>query len=714
MSSTRLPRLALLARASVLAAAVAASTAFAQSATTTAPSDGTAAPSQGHAQESGPEIIVTGRVISGNADPISAPVVLTGEALTRNIKPQIGDMLKSLPGVSSSGFAPGVSRPILRGFDGPRVQVLIDGLGSLDASAVSADHAVSLDTLNVDRVEVLHGPRVLLYASDPAGGAVNALDKRIPRVVPEKGFSLDALGSYGTAANQVNGGVAANVKLADRFVAHVDASYFHSDNLDVGGYVLSPELRAETLTAADALAADGDTAGAQSLTSQANRKGSIANSGTKGWTAGAGLAFIDSGGDIGISVERVSTDYGIPPRPSADLDETSIALRQTRFDLRAGLNLDGFLKRLELRGAYGDYHHAEIEGGVAGTRFDSQAVSVRLQADQARHGIWSGSSGVQYSSASMDVSGDEKLLPDSQTEHFAAFTLQQLEVGQFDIEGALRYENTAIVATPNGGALLTRENRNFDQYSAVAGIAWHPLDTVTLSVNYLHGERAPSSEELFVDGAHDATQSYEIGNPNFNVEKSDGVEAGVRYNGGDLVGSVTAYGTNFSNFITAVPTGAILEDVPVYQYIQAPARFRGVEAEGALTFARLESGGSFKVDSGVDYTHAKLVNMGPVPRIPPLRVRGGLEFDSPVFDLRGEVEWNAKQDRVTENENPTSAFTLVNLSATWKPTGETGPLMLILSADNLLDVSGRLAASETRDFVPIAGRDVRITAKFTY
>ncbi|MGF7152845.1 TonB-dependent receptor [Novosphingobium gossypii] len=705
----RPPRIALLACAG-LVAIIAADPALAQ--TASASPEGTS----GHAQESGPEIIVTGRVISGNADPISAPVVLTGDALARNIRPQIGDMLKSLPGVTSSGFAPGVSRPILRGFDGPRVQVLLDGIGSLDASAVSADHAVSLDTLNVDRVEVLHGPRVLLYASDPAGGAVNALDKRIPRVVPDKAFTIDALGSYGTAAKDVNGGVAVNVKLADKWVAHLNGSYFHSDDLHVGGHVLSPELRAQTLAAADDLTADGDAEGAASLTAQASRKGKIANSGTEGWTYGGGVAFIDAGGDIGVSVQRDANDYGIPPRPSTDLGSTTISLRQTRYDLRAGLNLDGFLKRLEVRGAYGDYHHAEIEDGEIGSRFDSKSISVRLQADQARHGIWSGSSGVQYSASSMDITGDELLLPDTNTTRFAAFTLQQLEVGRFDLEAALRYENTQIRATPNGGALLTRQDRQFDQYSAVVGTAWHPTDTLTLSVNYLHGERAPSAEELFVNGAHDATQSFEIGNPDFRLEKSDGIEAGIRYNGGDFAGSITAYGTNFHNFIAAVPTGQIDADegLPIYQYLQANARFRGIEAEGAFTVARTETGGAFKVDGGVDYTHAKLVNLGPVPRIPPLRVRGGLEYDSPVFDLRGEVEWNARQDRVTENENPTDAFTLVNLSATWHPTGEKGPLTLILSANNLLDASGRLAASQTKDFVPIAERDMRLTARFTY
>ncbi|WP_395333344.1 TonB-dependent receptor [Novosphingobium sp. BL-8H] len=705
-------RIALLASAGALAtlAAIATpGTAFAETGAASAgaaPADA-ATDTSSHPQDSGPEIIVSGRVISGNADPISAPVVLTGESLTRDLKPQIGEMLSSLPGVSSTGFAPGVSRPVLRGFDGPRVQVLLDGIGSLDASSVSADHAVSLDTLNVERIEVLHGPRVLLYASDPSGGAVNAIDKRIPRAVPDKAFTVDALGSYGTAANMLNGGIATNVRLASRLVAHFEASYYHSDDLHVGGYVLSPELRAETLGQASDLADAGDAAGAATLTTQANQKGKIANSGTEGWTLGGGLAFIDDGGDIGVSVQRLANDYGIPPRPSTDPAATSISLRQTRIDLRAGLNLTGFLKRLEVRGAYGDYEHAEIEDGDIGTQFHNKAVEVRLQADQAKRGIWSGSTGVQYSSARLAISGDEALLPDNNTDRFAVFTLQQLEVGRFDLEGALRYENTQIRTIPSD------EHRNFDQYAAVAGVAWHATDTLTFSANYSHGERATSAEELFVDGLHDATQSYERGNPNFTVEKSNSVEAGLRYNGSAFVGSVTVFGTNFDNFITAVPTGEVIEDFPVYQYLQAPARFRGVEAEGALTFARWGDN-SLKADAGVDYTHAKLVNMGPVPRIPPLRTRGGLEFDAPAVTLRGEVEWNAKQDRVTENENPTSAFTLVNLSATWRPMGENGPVSLILAADNLFDVTGRLAASETRDFVPISGRDVRLTARFTY
>ncbi len=660
-----------------------------------------------HAEDSGQAIVVVGRLVGGNHDPIAAPAVLQGDALLRDTRPQIGQMLENLPGVSASGFAPGASRPVLRGFDGPRVQVLTDGLGSLDASSVSGDHAVSIDTLNVERVDVLHGPQVLLYASDPAGGAVNALDKRIPRRMPDGSFDLDLTGSYGTAADSVDVGGAVDVALAPRWVARLDASYNRAGDLAIGGYVLSPQLRAETLAEAAGLRQAGDLAGADTLAAQANARGKLPNSWAKQYTFGGGVAFIDDGGTLGVSVSRLASDYGIPPRPEVgDPDPVSIALRQTRVDLRAGLNLSGFLDRLEMRTAYGDYHHTELDDGVPATRFASKGIEARLEAVQARHGIWSGTTGIQYGARSLDIIGEERLLPDTRGTHFGVFTLQRIAFSNLDLELAGRYDRVGVRA-------LGEMDRQFSLWSGVAGLAWHPADRVTVSISYAHGERAPEGEELFIDGIHDATQSYERGNPTFTVERSNGIEGGVRFQSPGLVLALTAYLTDFSDFITSVPTGAEIEGYPVYQFIQAPARFRGIEAEASVTIAQWGSG-RLNLDGGVDYTHADLPGIGPVPRIPPLRVRGGLEFAAESFSLRGEVEWNARQNRVSANENPTDAFTLVNVSANWKPRGEGSPLTLVLSGDNLLNASGRRAASETRDFVPISGRDIRFTAKLSF
>lgn len=652
-------------------------------------------------------IVVTGRLISGDRDAIVAPVVINGEDLARRASAQIGSVLAHLPGVSTSGFAPGASRPVLRGFDGPRVQVLTDGLGSLDASSVSADHGVAIDTLNVEQIDVLHGPEVLLYAADPAGGAVNALDRRIPRRVPDKAINVSALGAYGTAADSVNLGGAVDVALAPRLAAHIDASYNHAGDVRIGGKVVSDPLRSSLAAEADDLTAAGDGEGAANLIAGIDARGRLANSWARGSTFGAGLAFIDAGGSLGVSVQRLTSDYGIPPRPSpATPDPVSLSLRQTRYDLRGSLDLGGFFERLEVRAAYGDYTHAEIEDGVAGTRFFNKAIESRLVLTQARHGIWRGESGVQYSTRNFRIVG-EPLLPNSVTERVAGFTRQQVSLGPVDLEGSLRGEHVSV--RPKG--LPGGENsRSFDLFAAGAGLAWHPLESVTVSLSATHGERAPTAEELYIDGLHDATQSYERGNPAFRIERSNTVEAGLRYHSDRFAGAFTAYATNFSNFIAPIPTGERSEGAPVYQYVQLPAKFRGLEAEGSWKALDWHDGRSLSVETAVDYVHATLTGSGPAPRIPPLRVRGGVAYESDRIGAGVEAIVHARQDRVTTYETQVASYTLLNANLTWRPLGKNGPLALILSGENLLDTVGRLATSETRDFVPIAGRDIRLTA----
>ncbi len=652
-------------------------------------------------------IVVTGRLISGDRDAIVAPVVIGGEDLARRAAAQIGDVLAHLPGVSTSGFAPGASRPVLRGFDGPRVQVLTDGLGSLDASSVSADHGVAIDTLNVEQIDVLHGPEVLLYAADPAGGAVNALDRRIPRRVPAKPIVVNALAAYGSAADAVNLGGAVDVALAPRLAAHFDASYNHAGDVRIGGNVVSDPLRARLRAEADDLAAAGDAEGAANLTAGLDARGRLPNSWARGSTFGAGLAFIDSGGSVGLSVQRLTSDYGIPPRPSSEAPElVSLSLRQTRYDLRTSVNLGGFFNRLEARVAYGDYTHAEISSGVAGTRFFNSAIESRFVLTQARHGGWRGESGLQYGTRNFRIVG-EPLLPNSVTERIAGFTRQQLSLGKVDLEGSLRGEHVSVKPKGLGAG---EAGRSFDLLAAGAGLAWHPLESVTLSLSATHGERAPTAEELYIDGLHDATQSYERGNPTFRIERSNTVEAGLRYHSDRIAGAFTAYATNFSNFIAPIPTGERIEGAPVYQYVQLPARFRGLEAEGSWKALAWDDGRALSLETAVDYVHAELTGQGPAPRIPPLRVRGGVTYESDRIGANLEAIVHARQDRVTTYETKVDGYTLLNANLTWRPMGKSGPLALILSGENLLDKVGRLATSETRDFVPIAGREIRLTA----
>ncbi|MFD1959513.1 TonB-dependent receptor plug domain-containing protein [Novosphingobium panipatense] len=248
---------------------------------------------------------------------LSATASLAGDALLTRIRGQIGETLSSLPGVSSTAFAPGASRPVLRGFSGDRVSVMIDGIGSLDASNISVDHAVVFDPLTIDHVDVFHGPSVLLYGGNAIGGAVNAIDKRIPRQVPDR-ITATGIGGYGTAADERSLSGAIEAPLGDRFVAHADASWRKADDLRVGGKIYSPALREDMRHAAEHLREEGEEGEATALEAQTVRSGRLTDSAARTLTLGAGLAFIDADGNLGISYQHYDTRYGVPsvPKPA--------------------------------------------------------------------------------------------------------------------------------------------------------------------------------------------------------------------------------------------------------------------------------------------------------------------------------------------------------------------------------------------------------------
>lgn len=673
------------------------------------------------AQRHGPnddedEIVVSGH-LPVDMGLLAGTASLEDDALLSEMKGQIGEVLARLPGVSSTSFSPGASRPVLRGLDGDRVRVLIDGVGTVDASSVSADHAVVLDPLVTDHIDVVHGPGVLLFGGQAIGGAVNVLDKRIPRAIPETPHTV-GIATYGSAADERYLGASLDVPLASRLVLHVDGSWRKSGDVRVPGFVVDDRLRADLLADAADHRAAGELDEAGELEDQAGLAARVPNSAARTATLGAGLAFIDAGGSIGVSIQHTDSRYGVPMRPGAghahggDADEepapVTIVLAQTRIDLRAELKLSGWFESMNLRGAYGDYNHVEMEGNEEGTRFVGNGVEFRADLLQAESGGWRGHSGIQFQSRSLNIDGPEANTPDNITHRVGLFTLQSLALGHgWEVQASGRYERATVIARSAGF------ESSFDLWSGAAGLSWQPVPALKLGANFIHGARAPAPEELLSDGMHVATQSYELGDRSFTAETSNGVEAYIRYHGEGASLSLTGYHTRFPRFIASLPTGAEQDGLPVFAYRQQAATFKGFEAEGSLRLAQLGER-KLTVDAAVDYTHASLGTGGPVPRIPPLRVRGGIALDAPDLNLRGEVEWNAAQNRVPAFERTVAGFAMVNLSADWHPMGEHGPLTLILAANNLLDQTGRRAASYTREFVPLAGRDVRLTAKVEF
>ena len=656
------------------------------------------------------EIVVTAPYVE-RLDILAGTSALSGEELSEKVRAQLGDILTSLPGVSATSFAQGASRPVLRGFQGNRVAVLTDGIGNIDASNTSADHAVTIDALTTERIEVLRGPAVLLFGGSAVGGAVNAIDKRIPRAVPEEPLHIDALANYSSAAREYAGGASVDVPLGDRFVIHADGSYRKSDDLRIGGFLLSRPARAEALAFADQQQALGNTAEAGFARDLAALRGRLPNSGVKTWTAGVGAAFIDNGGNLGISFNVFDSKYGISERPALGEEPkeggVAIDLKQYRFDLRGEVELgDGLFDQLRLRSGYADYRHVEIEGGEVGTLFLSEAIESRLELTQNERGGWRGASGVQYLTRDFEAIGAEAFVPPTKTRAIGIFTLQEFALGNLDTEASIRLDKADLDANTLG------LERSFNNVSAALGIGYN-IGDLKIGANLSRTGRAPSVEELYSDGPHLATQSFEIGDPGLRSERSWNGELYARYDSTRIDFSATLFTNRFSSFIYETATGDIQDDLPVFQYLQRRARVWGVEGEAAVMLGNF-GGFDLHIDGVADYVRTSIRGEGPAPRIPPLRLLGGIELKSGNLDLRGEVEWADDQTRTATFETPTDGFTLVNASATFRPFGRDRNIAIIASANNIFDVDVRRAASFTKDFVPLSGRDFRVTARLSF
>lgn len=677
----------------------------------------------------GVNIIVSAPYSQSEQDVLSGTSVVTGEELTRNLRPTIGETLARQPGVSASSFGPSASRPILRGFQGERVRVLTDGIGSIDVSNTSADHAVIIDPLLAERVEVLRGPSALLFGSSAMGGVVNVIDSRIPRSVPENGYRLNAIGTYGSAANERSVGGAGDVALGGRIVLHADGSYTKSDDLKIGGYALSAAKRREALASA-ALPADPDAEEPIDFAANARIRGTLPNSASETWTAGAGASLITETGMLGIAYSHYDSLYGIPVRyatqPGQEQEGPRLSVVQNRVDLRAEAETGGgVLERVRLRAGYAAYRHFELEeDGAVGTAFYNKGLEGRLELVQSQRGAWRGASGLQYFSRNFDVQGEEAFLPKNQTSQLGLFTLQQLDFGRLKAEAGLRYEFTDLSAdTLLGDERFFRGKRHFEALSGSVGASYGLSETVRIGLNGSHTERAPSAEELFANGAHAGTEAYELGNPGFRLEKSWGLEATLHAHGDGFSFDASAYYNWFSNYISdnqtlqaacedaAAPSGRTV-DLPCFQFTQRDARYYGFEAEGSVRLARI-GGYTINLDALGDYVRANIVDQGPAPRIPAMRVLGGIEAQSDLLTGRLEAEHVFKQDRIAAFETPTAAYTMVNAMVSLRPFRSLPGTTLMVSANNLFDVEARRAASYLKDFAPLAGRDIRVTLRLS-
>ncbi|MFU7529008.1 TonB-dependent receptor [Qipengyuania sp. ASV99] len=664
------------------------------------------------------EILVSADALE-ELDFIAGQDIIDLAAIQRDLSGQLGDILTKVPGVSASSFSPGASRPILRGLDGERVLVLIDGLGTADVGNTSADHATTIDPLTTERIEVLRGPAALLFGSQAIGGVVNVIDRRIPIAVPENGFHVDALTAFDTASNLRSGGASVDAALNDMFVVHLDGSFRETDNLEIPGFQLAPGLRSDVLAVAAEEEAEGEFEEAEEFREAANQRGFLPNSATESWAVNGGLGVILGESSFGASVGYFDTAYGLVGRPAAEHhhgeeggeqggeeedENVSIGLEQWRADLRGDIALgSGFFSRLKLRGGYSDYTHTEFEGTEVGTVFDTQTYEARAELVQRGGGVI----GAQYTSRDFQAVGEEAFVAPNETTRLAFFTAQEFDLGGVQIEGAARYETVDVESQPLG------LQRDFDLFSGALSVILESSGGTRFGLTASRSERAPAGEELFANGPHIATQSFEIGNPDLGIESAWGIETFVRTNAGPIAFNASVYYQSFSDFIFLSPTGEEQDDLPVFTFTQDDARFFGFEAGFEAPIVEADSY-TVSADLRASYVSAELDDGSSLPRIPPVNLLAALDADVDAFTIRGEVQWFGEQDEIADFETATDSFTFVNLFLSWRPIPDNRNVVLQLAGENLFDTEGRRHASFTKDFVPLTGRNIRASLRLSF
>ncbi|MBN9319746.1 MAG: TonB-dependent receptor [Caulobacterales bacterium] len=669
------------------------------------------------------EVVVTAAPYAVSLETATTSVdVLKREALETAPPAGLGDVLASLPGLRSSANGPGASRPVIRGFSGPRVLVLQNGLGQIDASSLSPDHAVASDPAEASRIEVLRGPSALAYGGSGIGGVVNVIDDRIPQKAPEKGYEgrITASGSTVDKGASIGGG---GSFAAGPLVFSLDADHRKTEDYKIPGPPVSNRL-----AAADGL--ERDPAKTQR------------NSDTEVDTYGAGVSFIGEKGFIGVAARKTSTEYGVPyaqviedhdheEGDGHDHEEGPVAIHmnQTRYDLRGQYALDlGPFETIRFSAGKADYEHSEVGrtgDGEVHTTFQSNGTEGRLELVQTERNGWKGAVGLQGLQRDFVAFGEEAIVPKTEVKEAGIFTLQRYDGANWGVDGGLRFDERKLDATLAGRP--TSEvaegfgidwsslggSRSFQNVSASLGGYVKPSDNTFLALAVSHNGRAPTEFELYSDGPHPGTGGFELGNPDLKSEVVVSLEATARWTGERLNIEGHLWGAKYDGFIDRRPTGGTdpEEGLPVFRYVQTDAKFSGMELEAG--YALWRSGDkSLRAEAAYDWVRGE-TDLGAPARSPPPGLTGRLAWSSDRLNSTLEVRHVEKADRLAEFELPTDSYTLVNLSASVKPFQDQD-VRLFADIRNLTNEEAREHVSFLKDIVLAPGRSFRagITYRF--
>lgn len=716
-------------------------------------------------------LVITATPLNRSVLESTTPVsIIAGEDLKQRLAPTLGETLKNVPGVHSSYFGPVSSSPIIRGLDGPRIKVVQNGLDVSDASRVGPDHIVSTEASNATQIEVLRGPATLLYGSGAIGGVVNIVDNRLPTqqregIDGQVSYLHDSVSSEDTFSFNLDGGQGS-------FAWHLDAYDRKTENYDIPG-------PAEE---------DGD---------EDEDTGVLDNSfiDANGFTGGIG--WVQDDFRAAFSYGKLESDYGIPGHGHGHEDEHGEEehegeeehgedehgeeeeifgrLKQDRYQAMVDfLEIDSFITEIHFHTAYTNYTHAEIEEGAVGTVFDNETFEARMWGKHEEIAGWSGVLGFNLVDTDFAALGEEAFSPATQSETRAIFLIEEKQTGDFLWQLGARLEDTEI--KPDNSFFEHDEEEHEDEehdgeeheeheiefdtqsytsLSLSAGVVWSLSDESSLAFNYARSERAPTSAEIFSNGLHIATGTFEVGAA-FDIEVdgdeieiiqsprkvkeevSNNLDLTYRYVGDDLEASFSLFFNQVDDYIFQQNTGLFMEDehghgeeeeheeeehegeehedehegeeeLPIFLFTQQDADIYGFEAE--IDWHINEN---LRLDTYADLTRAELNDGSNVPRIPPLRIGAELHWEADNWHAELGATYYAKQDDIADFETETDSYTLVNAAFNYYTNIGDAEWVLFVKGNNLTDKLARVHSSFIKGVAPLPGRSIVVGTRINF
>ncbi|WP_408095927.1 TonB-dependent receptor [Peredibacter sp. HCB2-198] len=616
----------------------------------------------------------------GLVDFVPSVTKLTGQELTKKRQPSIGDTLASEAGIQSTQFGPNASRPVIRGLDGDRVRILQNSLGTLDASTQSLDHAIPVDVLTIDQMEIVRGPMSLLYGASAVGGVVNLVTNRIHRDYEEGFFS-----KFLVQGETVNNGLSSAAHLnygKNKWMFHVDGSTRNLGDTRIPGYARSSKLR-------------------QTDPQPDEAKDKLPNSFNQQDNVAVGVSKIFDRGYAGVSFNHFNTFYGSVADP-----EVSIDMTQNRFEFHGEYRPESSsIRKIKLKSAQSDYFHKELEGSETGTIFRNKGNETRLEGIN-KSGNIRGVSGIQTQIFDFSAKGEEAFLPTSDNKKLSLFTFQEIDYGKNALRFGARLENSDIKkkASDNFGP---SDEKSYLGMNASLGHCYDFSKNNTLETSLSYTERAPNFQELYANGAHLATGIFEQGDSQLTKEKATAVEVTYKNRTDKNQFTASVYTQVFKNYIALNPTGVVDVDSGLFisQYDQVDALFYGLDLDNKSELKKTDKG-AINLIGKFDFVRAKDTDSGKnLPRISPPRVTAGLEYATDKWTVDGEVQYVAEQTKTAPNETRTADYTLTNIGYSYNIVGNLTSLNLFARVRNLFDVEARNHVSTLKDIAPLPGRN---------